>query len=57
MIIEIQLLGTVVVREIDVGPTVAVEVGRCRGERPARAADAHFVRYVLEFAIAEVVKQ
>ena len=57
MIIEIELLGAVVVREIDVGPAVAVEVGRRRGERPARAADAHLVGDVLEPPITEIVEQ
>ena len=57
MIVEIQLLGAVVVGEIDIGPAVAVEIGRGGGKGPARAADAHLVGHVLELAVAKVVKE
>ena len=57
VVVEEQLLGAVVVREVDVGPAVFVEVRGCCGERPPRAADAELVGHVLELAAADVVEE
>ena len=57
LIVQVQLLRAVVVREVDVGPAVLVEVGRRGGERPARAADPHAIGDVLELAAAEVAEE
>src|SRR5260221_554432 len=57
VIVEVELLGAVVVGEVDVEPAVAVEVGRCRSQRPARAAVAHLVGDVLEPAVPQIVEE
>src|SRR5205814_4100813 len=57
VVIEIEFLRAVVVRKIDVGPRVAVEVGRRSCQRPSRAADAHFVGHVLELAATKIVEE
>src|SRR3954462_5609492 len=56
-LVQIQLLGTVVVREIDIRPAISVEIRRRRGESPASAADTHLVGDILEFAATEVVEE
>ena len=57
MLVVVELFRPVVVGEVDVGPAVAVEIGRRGGERPTRAADAHPVGDVLELPVAEVVEE
>ena len=57
MVIEVQLLWPIVVGEIDVWPTIAVEISRRRCQCPPRTPHAHAIGDVLELAAAEVVEE
>src|SRR4029078_2475034 len=48
--------GAVVVGEIDIRPTVLVQIRGGGGERPPRAPNAEFVGDLLELAVAQVVE-
>ena len=56
VIVEIELLWAVIVREIDVGPAVFIEVGSGGRERPPSAAESELVGDVLELAMSEIVE-
>src|SRR6266702_4331946 len=57
LVIEKQFLRPVVVREVQIGPSVVVEV-RSRGrERPARASHAQRIRDVLKGPVTHVLEQ
>ena len=57
MVVEVELFRAVVVGDVQVGPTVAIEVGRCRGEGPPAASHSHPLRHILELAVSEIVKE
>src|SRR6266566_2171294 len=57
VVVQVQLFGSVVVRQEQIGPAVAVEVRRGDREGPACASHAHPIGHVLEPPIPEVMKQ
>src|SRR4029079_17382090 len=56
-VVQVKLFGAVIVSDVDVRPTVAVEIGRRCSKGPACSADSHFVRDVLELSVSEIVKE
>src|SRR6266513_1620071 len=57
VVVQVQLFRAVVVGQEQVGPSVAVEIGRGDRQGPARAPHPHPVRHILEASAAEVVEQ
>src|SRR5205807_8047441 len=57
VVVQVELFGSVVVRQEQIGPAVAVKVRGGDREGPARASHPHPISHVLEAPVAKVMEQ